>query len=326
ADADLGRAPRGRGRGGGADRDPLCGGRRAGTDAQEPFPPVPRPAPDHHARGGPGVEARRRGRRVPPLPGAAPGDPRPGRRIRRPALREHGSRTYRMSTQPTPTTDTDVAILGGGLAGLTLAIQLRRQDPALRVTVIERNAHPVREAAFKVGESTVEIGAHYFAHVLGLRDHLDREQVRKFGFRFFFSEGRMDVDRCTELGVSRLLPTPSWQIDRGRFENFLGKRALGLGVDFRDAAIVRAVELGEGDDAHRVTFERDGAQAALSSRWVVDASGRAALLKRKLGLAQDNDHDANAAWWRVEGRIDPNTWSDDPQWLARCTPPDRWRS
>lgn len=231
-----------------------------------------------------------------------------------------------MSTQSTPPTDTDVTILGGGLAGLTLAIQLRRQDPTLRVTVIERNAHPVREAAFKVGESTVEIGAHYFAHVLGLRDHLDRAQVRKFGFRFFFSEGRMDVDRCTELGVSKLLPTPSWQIDRGRFENFLGKRALALGVDFRDAATVRTVELGEGDDAHRVTFERNGAQQALSSRWVADASGRAALLKRKLGLAQANDHDANAAWWRVEGRIDPNTWSDDPQWLARCTPPDRWRS
>src|SRR3546814_11805655 len=85
-----------------------------------------------------------------------------------------------------------------------------------------------------------------------------RAQVRKFGFRFFFSEGRMDVDRCTELGVSKLLPTPSWQIDRGRFENFLGKRALALGVDFRDAATVRAVELGEGDDAHRVTFARNG--------------------------------------------------------------------
>ena len=54
----------------------------------------------------------------------------------------------------------DVVILGGGLAGLTLAIQLRQRDPSLAVTVLERRAHPVREAAFKVGESTVEIGAH----------------------------------------------------------------------------------------------------------------------------------------------------------------------
>ncbi len=115
-------------------------------------------------------------------------------------------------------TDThDVAILGGGLAGLTLAIQLKQRDPAIDVAVVERRAHPVREAAFKVGESTVEIGAHYFADVLGLREHLETEQIRKFGFRFFFSEGRDDIGRCTELGVSELLPTPSWQIDRGRF-------------------------------------------------------------------------------------------------------------
>ncbi|PPT60746.1 halogenase, partial [Xanthomonas arboricola] len=52
----------------------------------------------------------------------------------------------------------------------------------------------------------------------------------------------------------------------------------------------------------------------------------AGLLKRKLGLAQDNAHDANAVWWRVEGLIDPNGWSQDSNWLQRCTPPDRWRS
>ena len=53
----------------------------------------------------------------------------------------------------------DVIVLGGGLAGLSLAIQLKRQDPAIDVAVIERRAHPVREAAHKVGESTVETGA-----------------------------------------------------------------------------------------------------------------------------------------------------------------------
>ena len=220
---------------------------------------------------------------------------------------------------------TDVAILGGGLAGLTLAIQLRQRNPALRVTVIERRAHPVREAAFKVGESTVEIGAHYFASVLGLREHLDAEQIRKFGFRFFFSEGCDDIARCTELGVSQLLPTSSWQLDRGRFENFLGARARALGVDFRDGTRVRGIEL-DAAAGHAVDLERDGGETSLHARWVIDASGRAGLLKRKLGLAQANGHDVNAAWWRVDGIVDPNAWCDDPQWLARCTPPDRWRS
>jgi flavin-dependent dehydrogenase len=222
--------------------------------------------------------------------------------------------------------DPDVVILGGGLAGLTLALQLKQREPALAVTVLERRAHPVREAAFKVGESTVEIGAHYFADVLGLREHLDREQIRKFGFRFFFSDGQGAIEPCTELGVSRLLPTPSWQLDRGRFENMLGDRARALGVDFLDGATVRGIELGQGDAAHAVTFEHAGATHTRSARWVIDASGRAGLLKRKLDLAESNAHDVNAVWWRVEGIVDPHAWSDDAAWRGRCTPPDRWRS
>ena len=220
----------------------------------------------------------------------------------------------------------DVAIIGGGLAGLTLALQLRQADPGLAITVFERRAHPVPEAAFKVGESTVEIGAHYFAEVLGLRDHLEEEQIRKFGFRFFFSDGRSDIDRCTEIGVSRLLPTPSWQIDRGRFENMLGERARAHGIDFRDGAMVRGVELAADSGDHCLAWSQGDAQGALDARWVVDASGRAGVLKRKLGLAEANAHDANAVWWRVEGIVDPNDWSDDAAWRGRCTPPDRWRS
>ncbi|MGY4514783.1 tryptophan 7-halogenase [Lysobacter sp. HA18] len=222
--------------------------------------------------------------------------------------------------------DTDVVILGGGLAGLTLALQLRQRDPDVRITVLERHRHPVREGAFKVGESTVEIGAHYFGTVLGLREHLDTAQIRKFGFRFFFSDGQDEIDRCTELGVSRLLPTTSWQIDRGRFENFLTEHVREHGVELLDGAVVRSLDLGSSGALHRVRFEADGDTREISARWVVDASGRAALIKRKLDLAQTNEHNAHSSWWRVSGLLDPRDWSTDAEWLARTTPPDRWRS
>ena len=100
-------------------------------------------------------------------------------------------------------TQYDVVILGGGLAGLTLAIQLRQQFAALQILVIERRTHPVPPAAHKVGESSVEIGAHYFDTVLGLREHLNRQQLRKFGFRFFFNEGRTDIDNVAGAAISR---------------------------------------------------------------------------------------------------------------------------
>jgi len=222
--------------------------------------------------------------------------------------------------------DIDVLILGGGLAGLSLALQLRGEDPELRIRVLERRAHPVPEAAFKIGESTVEIAAHYFGSVLGLREHLDTEQIVKFGFRFFFSDGHGAPDRCAELGASRALATGAWQIDRGRFENFLGERARAAGIDFRTQAVVRQIELGEDEGVHRVEWDEAGARQQVQARWVIDAAGRAGLLKRKLGLAQDNGHRANAVWFRLQGRIDIDDWSADERWKARCHPPERWRS
>jgi flavin-dependent dehydrogenase len=232
-------------------------------------------------------------------------------------------------------TEHDVLILGGGLAGLTLALQLKKRFGNIDVLVLERRPHPVPIAAHKVGESSVEIGAHYFDTVLGLGKHLMEKQLRKFGFRFFFSEGRRDIDQVTEIGASRPLAAPSYQIDRGIFENFLAEEAQKLGVKFIDNAMVRQITLAEknsgpppalGPAVHHVTYTHGGTEHTAQAPWLVDASGRVGLLKRKLDLAQTNAHEAHAIWFRIKDRICIDEWTDNLAWRERCNPQARWLS
>ncbi len=220
----------------------------------------------------------------------------------------------------------DVVIAGGGLAGLTLALQLKQSFGDLDILVLERRREPAPAATHKVGESSVEIGANYFSQVLGLKAHLDEHHLKKFGFRFFSSESRRDIDAVSEIGASRPLAVPSYQIDRGIFENFLADEAARRGITVVCGAMVGNIELSESGALHRVSYTVAGAACEATARWVIDACGRAGLIKRKLNLAEPNAHDANAVWFRMKERITIDDWSSDPAWRGRCNPQTRWLS
>jgi flavin-dependent dehydrogenase len=211
--------------------------------------------------------------------------------------------------------ESDLTILGGGLAGLSLALQCRQQIPDAKITVLEKRQHPVPEAAFKVGESTVEVAAHYFGRVLGLRDHILDRQLPKLGLRFFFPAGdNSRIEDRLELGGKRYAPCPSYQLDRGRFENHLADQCLEQGVQFIDQATITKIDMGKRGAAHRVTYEIDRESHETTARWVVDASGRRAFLKRQLDMQMPSSHVGNAAWFRFSKHIKIDDWSDNSAW------------
>ena len=220
----------------------------------------------------------------------------------------------------------DAVIAGGGLAGLCLARQLHLEAPELSVLVVEKRRHPAPEAAFKVGESSVEIAAHYFSRILGLEGHLKSAQLDKLGLRYFYPAGdNSDIARRFELGPPTFPSTPSFQLDRGRFENYLLDLNRQSGIEIADGAVVSNVEL-DGAAGHRVTVRTPDGEPSTRCRWIVDASGRAGLIRRKLKLGKPVGHDVNAVWFRIGSRLKVDDWSSDPDWQARVPSGQRWLS
>lgn len=221
--------------------------------------------------------------------------------------------------------NTDIIIVGGGLAGMSLALQLLNRDASYAITIIEKNTFPVPDTTAKVGESTVEIGAHYFSHVLGLQSHFEEKHLRKYGLRLFFGKGQDDFSGYDELGVSELFGIPAYQIERGTLENHLYTLLKDRGVVFLDAAVPGNISLG--DKHHRVTCQRGDDEITLTGRWLVDAAGRQALLRNKLDLQTETGHQGNAVFFRINKRVIIDEWSDNEQWQNRvCEPGKRWLS
>lgn len=221
--------------------------------------------------------------------------------------------------------DYDVIVCGGGLAGLTLAYQLRNEVPDAKIAVIERQKRPLPEAAHKVGESSVELASHYFGEVLGLRPYLLDNHLKKNGLRFICGDTQGPVEERPEIGPSEFPTVPSYQLDRGKLENDLRAMIEEKGATLLEGRSVKDIVLAESDDAPHVVQTSEG---DLTCKWVVDATGRLRILQKKLGHRRPSPNKSSAVWFRVRERVLVGELvpKDKTEWHQRDVDQVRWLS
>lgn len=192
----------------------------------------------------------------------------------------------------------DLVVIGGALAGAATAILALRKNPELRVAIVEKSAVFKR----RVGESTVETSAAFLSRELGLSSHLNREHLVKQGLRFYFTRDGVDsLDQCGEIGSRYNVRFPSYQIDRSILDEEALQRAVAAGAQLYRPAKVVAFEL-EAGGVQAVEFTSETGTHQLRCRWLIDASGLASVMGRKLGLIERNErHPISSVWARFRG-------------------------
>ena len=169
----------------------------------------------------------------------------------------------------------DVAVIGGGPGGSSTATALARSGRS--VLLLERDRFP----RFHIGESQLP-WINGVLEVLGAHDAVAKAGfVEKWGASFWEIDGRPGA--YVDFTAAVETPAPqTFQVPRARFDELLLRHAERSGVVVREGH--RAVDAAF--DGGGVTLRYagpDGLEQTARVAAVVDASGRAGFLARKIG-------------------------------------------
>ena len=205
----------------------------------------------------------------------------------------------------------DVAILGAGLAGLTLARQLALRSKK-KILLLDRSAQ-VPAARQKLGESTVQLGAYYLSRMLDMEEHLFREQFLKYNLRFHYKrpgQPNRSFEEYSQSYIDAQSNIAGYQLDRNKFEaELLRLNTANPNVTFFSGVKDLTVSHSE-SGPHTLRYTAAGAARTETAEWVVDSTGRAKYLSRRMDLAKPSPirHGSSFLW--VDGLIDVERLTD----------------
>src|SRR2546423_1368584 len=199
----------------------------------------------------------------------------------------------------------DVVILGAGIAGLTLARQLLMYSEK-KVLLLEKRPHipPPRQ---KVGESNVQVQGYYLSKILDMEEHLLREHFLKYNLRFYWptpGQANTGYEHCSQSYIRFLSNVCCYQLDRIKVEGeLLRVNLLDPNFSFEAGVSKLDVSLSTTTAPHTVSFEVEDRKVELQAAWVVDTSGRAKFLARRLELTKTNPIRHGSVFFWVDGLL-----------------------
>ena len=195
--------------------------------------------------------------------------------------------------------DYDIAVIGGGPAGATVAALLRRRGRT--VVLFEKTPHP----RFHIGESLLPKNIPILER-LGVLEQVRAIGMYKPGAEFIAED---HPERQNFLFTEALDPNPSYayQVRRSQFDEILLRNAAASGAEVLENCTVSDIAFGTG--GHSVAYETGGTQRTCQAKFVIDASGRDGFLAGRMKLRSRNKEHNSAAMFGHFTNVPARAWT-----------------